>query len=88
MILGKALFLIGLILQIVIRYPYRNDRQRTPGDRQEQILLLLLTIGGMLLPFVYIFTNWLRVADYNASWWVIGLGALVLAHDGLHPRAV
>ena len=86
MLLGKAVFILGLLLQIAIRYPYRKGRKQQK-DRQEQVLLLLLTLGGLLLPFIYIFTNWLAFADYHPPQWVmaashpvpIGAGVLVMA---------
>ena len=79
MILGKVAVIVALILQIVIRYPYRNGMKRDNRDRQEQILLLVLTIGGLVLPFIYIFTNWLSFADYAAPQWLIYLGIVVMA---------
>jgi protein-S-isoprenylcysteine O-methyltransferase Ste14 len=79
MLLGKVAFLVALILQIIIRYPYRQGMKRDNQDRQEQLLLLLLTIGGGLLPFAYIFTNWLAFADYDAPLWLVILGIIVMA---------
>ena len=76
---GKVIFVVAFILQIVIRYPHRRAGAKRPQDRQEQLLLALLTIGGLLLPFVYIFTDWLAFADYHSSPWVIGIGAIVMA---------
>ena len=78
MLLGKAVFLVTMILTMVIRYPYRKGRSRHK-DRQEQLLLILLSIGGLLLPLVYIFTDWLAFADYNPPLWVIAAGVLVTA---------
>ena len=68
----------------MIRYPYRKGRKPRKGrkarkDRQEQLLLLLLTIGGLLLPLVYIFTHWLAFADYNPPAWVVVAGVPVMA---------
>jgi protein-S-isoprenylcysteine O-methyltransferase Ste14 len=79
MLFGKVAFLISVIAQIVIRYPYRNSRKRTQVDRQEQILLTLLSIGGLLLPLIYIFTGWLAFADYTAPVWVVGVGVVIMA---------
>lgn len=77
--LGKIAFILVLILQIVIRYPYREGAKQVQKDRQEQILLFLLTIGGGLLPFIYIFTGWLSFADYDALLWIVILGIIVAA---------
>ncbi|MBZ0299928.1 MAG: isoprenylcysteine carboxylmethyltransferase family protein [Anaerolineae bacterium] len=79
MVLGKVVFILALILQIVIRYPYRTQAQTHQPDRQEQVLLTLLTIGGLVIPFIYIFTDWLAFADYASSMGIVGLGILVMA---------
>jgi protein-S-isoprenylcysteine O-methyltransferase Ste14 len=78
MVLGKVVFIAALIAQIIIRYPYINKAKSNQTDRQEQLLLLLLTIGGLVLPVIYIFTNWLAFADYNAPLWVIIMGIVVM----------
>ena len=78
MVIGKVAYIIALILQIVIRYPYRDRNPQKPGDRQEQGLLVLLTLGGLVLPFMYILTDWLAFADYQPSPGVIGLGIVVM----------
>jgi protein-S-isoprenylcysteine O-methyltransferase Ste14 len=78
MILGKIAFILALVLQIAIRYPYREGQKRNNQDRQEQLLILLLTLGGILLPFIYIFTNWLSFADYNAPPWLPIIGIIVM----------
>lgn len=78
MVIGKAAFIAAVILQIVIRYPYRKETKRTGTDAQERVLLLLFSIGGLLLPLIYSFTNWLAFADYDAPGWVIGAGIVVM----------
>ena len=78
MFLGKVAFFVALIIQIAIRYPYRNGFKRDNQDSQEKILLLILTIGGLLLPLIYIFTDWLAFADYNSPSWVVGLGIALM----------
>lgn len=78
MVLGKAAFIVALILIIIIRYPYRSAaKQIIPQDRQEQLLLLLVGIGMMLLPLVYIFTDRLAFANYTVPIWVMGMGIVV-----------
>ena len=78
MLIGKIAFFVALIMQIVIRYPYRNGFKRDNQDQQEKILLLILTIGGLLLPLIYIFTDWLAFADYTPPSWVVGLGIVLM----------
>jgi len=75
---GKIAFIVILVGQIVIRFPYRNNSKSHATGRQEQLLLFGLTIGAMLLPFVYIFTDWLSFADYPASGVVVSLGVLLV----------
>lgn len=79
MLLGKAALLVAIILQIVIRYPYRNSGKPNASDRQEQFALALLTIGGLILPLIYVFTGWLAFADYPPSAWIVGLGVVMMA---------
>lgn len=81
MVLGKAAFIATTILMIIIRFPYgkrgkTDSASRPQTDRQEQLLLMLLTVGG-LLPLIYIFTGWLAFADYSPSPWVVGTGIAV-----------
>ena len=77
MILGKVAFIVSMILQIVIRYPYRAGTIRNQQDQQEKLLLALLTIGGVLFPLIYIFTNWLDFANYTPSIGIVSLGIVV-----------
>jgi protein-S-isoprenylcysteine O-methyltransferase Ste14 len=77
--LGKVTFLLATILEIVIRYPYREQTKKEKVDQQEQMILLLITIGGLLLPLIYIFTGWLDFANYDSPLPVIVLGVIVMA---------
>ncbi len=78
MMISKVAFIAGLVMQIVIRYPYRNNTKKSYSDRQELGLLILLTLGSGVFPFIYILTNWLSFADYDAPIWVIGIGIVVM----------
>ena len=80
----KAVFIVGLLAQIVIRAPF--DRQRRQNrivsnrsDRQEQFLLILLTLGGFVFPLLYIFTPWLNFANYDLPVWLRWIGVVILA---------
>ena len=80
MLVGKIAFVVTLIMMTIIRYPYRpkgNGIKRKEADRQEQFLLVVLTIGGALLPLIYVFTGWLSFADYNSSPLLIGAGIII-----------
>ena len=66
----NIVFLIGFVAYIIIRGVFE---QRTKGteksisrfDGRERALLCLVFVGCMLLPVVYLFTNWLGFADYR-----------------------
>ncbi len=77
MLLGKIAFFLSLISQIAIRYPYREGQKRTNMDSQEKLLLAVLTAGGLLLPLIYIFTNILSFANYDAPLWITILGMFI-----------
>ena len=78
MLLGKIAFFVLLVAQIVIRYPYREGMKRTNMDSQEKGLLFVLTVGGLILPLVYICTPWLAFADYNPPSWLPILGIIIM----------
>lgn len=78
MLPGKVIFIVAIIMQIIIRYPYRGRTKANDVDQQERILLLILTIGGLILPLIYIFTNWLAFADYNTSLWLVAIGVVLM----------
>ncbi|MET0406006.1 MAG: protein-S-isoprenylcysteine O-methyltransferase [Cystobacter sp.] len=80
------MFLLGLVLQVVIRRPHDRARRQTrvATDRigtAEKLVLSVLFLG-VLLPGVYIFTPVLRFADYGlppgAAAWVGGAGGLLM----------
>lgn len=78
----KGAFLLGIVAQIAIRTPYNRQRQQTQvtTDRistQEQVLLGLLFVS-LVVPLIYIFTDWLAFADYTLPAWAGGLGILLL----------
>ncbi len=78
----KFIFVIGLIAQEVIRFPYRmrNKQDRKAGrfvdDRSagvELVLSLVALVGLDVIPLFYALTNWLDSADYGLP---TGLGWL------------
>ncbi len=80
----KYVFVIGLIAQEVIRFPYRmrnkQDRQtgRFVDDRSaglELVLSLVALVGLEIIPLLFAFTDWLGYADYGLP---AGLGWLGL----------
>jgi protein-S-isoprenylcysteine O-methyltransferase Ste14 len=82
----KIIYWVGIVLQIVIRAPFdaarrKNSKIEERVSRTEQILLGLLTLGGIFLPLVYSLTHWLDFANYSLSVWTewAGVGVLVCA---------
>jgi protein-S-isoprenylcysteine O-methyltransferase Ste14 len=65
-------YFTGILAQIIIRPPYaRQARKVEKVHRQvtayEQVILWVLTFGGLVLPLVYVLTDWLAFADYPFS---------------------
>ena len=81
------MFVLSILLEIVIRMPYNRIRQHTnvATDRvsaTEKALLGVMTLGIFFLPVIYIFTDWLRFADYRLPFW-LGIVGIVLVGLGL-----
>ena len=79
-----AVYFIALIIQIIIRAPVdRKRRQGKISERrvttQEQLLLGLLALGGVVVPLMYAFTNWLDFANYTLPAWAGWLGIVLTA---------
>lgn len=80
----KLIFTIGIVLILVIRFPYQQENKKNTivDDRktsQEKLILVLIFIGMLLLPFIYVFTPWLNVANYSLPLWAHGLGVVIFA---------
>jgi protein-S-isoprenylcysteine O-methyltransferase Ste14 len=80
----KIIFLVGFVVSSLIRAPYtkRNRLNRIVDDRmtgQEKFLLLCMSIGMIIVPFLYVLTPWLDFADYQLPTWAGWLGVVVLA---------
>ena len=78
----KSAFILGIVAQIMIRSPYNRQRQQTHVatdriSRQEKVLLGLL-FGSLVVPFIYIFTDWLAFADYTLPSWAGIAGSVLL----------
>ena len=74
-----AIYFITLVLQIIIRAPFERKRRQeklkeSRYTKQEQFLLTLLTLGGVVLPILYAATPWLDFANYTVPAWAGWLG--------------
>jgi protein-S-isoprenylcysteine O-methyltransferase Ste14 len=78
----KIAYILGLVGQIVIRAPIERQRRQNKivsnrSDRQEQILLILLSLSG-LFALIYVFTPWLNFANYTPPDWLRWPGVAIL----------
>lgn len=81
---SKIIFTTGIALWLIIRIPYQGKQKENTivDDRktvQEKVARLLLLIGVLFLPLIYVLSSWLNFADYHLPIWVSGLGITVLA---------
>jgi protein-S-isoprenylcysteine O-methyltransferase Ste14 len=79
----NVFFLIGFVAYTAIRgvFAHRtraNERVLSRGDRLDHTLLMLVIGGSMLLPVIYLFTRWLRFADYRLPAFAPWCGAAVM----------
>jgi protein-S-isoprenylcysteine O-methyltransferase Ste14 len=79
-----AIYFAALVIEMIIRAPLNRKRkqekmseQRVTG--QEIFILVLLLLGGFIMPILYAATNWLDFANYTLPAWAGWLGALILA---------
>jgi protein-S-isoprenylcysteine O-methyltransferase Ste14 len=78
----KIIYWLGIVLELVIRAPYYKNEKAAKTDQRvsltEQVLLALLTIGGLVLPLIYSVTHWLDFANYSLPLWMGWLGAVLM----------
>jgi protein-S-isoprenylcysteine O-methyltransferase Ste14 len=79
MTIFKIVYWLGIIIELVIRAPYYKNQKAAKTDQRisptEQVLLVLLAVGGLVLPLIYSLTHWLDFADYSLPLWMGWLGA-------------
>src|SRR5215510_3376438 len=79
----NIVFLIGFITYVVIRGIYgsrskNNEKAVSRADGRDRALMVIVFIGSLLLPVVYLFTPWLAFADYQLPAFVPWFGAAVM----------
>ncbi len=67
-----AIYIAGIVAEILLRLPYDRQRRQIPKTDQrvnttEQALLGGLFVGNLVLPLVYGGTRWFDSADYPLS---------------------
>ncbi|MFN6515507.1 MAG: protein-S-isoprenylcysteine O-methyltransferase [Nostoc sp. CreGUA01] len=82
--ISKIVFILGIIFWLFIRIPYQQIQKQNTiiDDRktiQEKLVRLLLLIGILFLPLIYVLSPWLNFANYHLPIWVNGLGLATLA---------
>jgi protein-S-isoprenylcysteine O-methyltransferase Ste14 len=79
----NIVFLIGFIAYVVIRGIYgsrakNNEKAVSRADGLDRAVMVIVFIGCLLLPVVYLFTPWLAFADYHLPAFVPWFGAAVM----------
>jgi protein-S-isoprenylcysteine O-methyltransferase Ste14 len=75
-------YVIGMFVGALIRSRYTRqyrqntitENRRTPLDRT---LLLLVSVGMLFIPAIYVMTSWLDAANYRLPMWAGWLGVLL-----------
>ena len=84
MIVFKIAYWLGMVIEVVIRAPFRKSWKAAEKTEQrfscvERVLLFLMSVAGLLLPLIYSVTSWLDFADYRLPAWLGWSGVAVLA---------
>src|SRR5687767_4747045 len=79
----NLVFLVGFVAYTAIRGVFArrtrgNENALSRVDGLERTLLVMVIGGSMLLPIVYLFTPWLRFADYRLPAFAPWCGAAVM----------
>jgi len=79
----NIVFLIGFIAYVVIRGIYgsrakNNEKAVSRADGLDRAVMVIVFMGCLLLPVVYLFTPWLAFADYHLPAFVPWFGAAVM----------
>lgn len=80
---SEIIFIVGFIAYIIIRAVF-EQRSKAAGevvkrvDRGETILIMIMAIGGMLVPIVYLLTPFLSFADYRLPQFAPWLGTVLI----------
>ena len=80
----NIVFLVGFVAYVIIRGIFEQrskniENVASRSDSRDRILLLIMAVGGVILPSVYLFTSWLRFADYRLPAFVPWFGAAAMA---------
>ena len=79
-----CIYFAAIVIEMIIRAPLNKKRKAEKMNvrrvtSQETIILFLLLIAMLILPLVYVFSNWLAFANYTLPAWTGWLGVIILA---------
>jgi protein-S-isoprenylcysteine O-methyltransferase Ste14 len=79
----NLVFLIGVIVYVWIRGVFggrtkRNQKVLSRVDTRDRALLALVVVGNIIAPALYLFTPWLRFADYHLPAFIPWCGAVTM----------
>jgi protein-S-isoprenylcysteine O-methyltransferase Ste14 len=79
-----GIYFAALVIEMIIRAPLNRKRKQEKMHEsrvttQEVFILLLLLLGGFIMPILYAVTDWLDFANYSLPTWAGWLGVLLLA---------
>lgn len=83
--LPRLLFLAGLLAYLAVRVVYKArtasvSKASSKADAQDRILILVVVVGQVLLPLLYLFSPLLRSADYVLPEACVWIGAGLTAY--------
>jgi len=83
-LIGKIVWVVGLVAWYLIRYPFQRKAKRVAvvGDSRstsERVGLIVATLGIAVFPGLYVATGFPGSADYPAQAWAVVLGTIAFA---------
>lgn len=80
----EIIYVIGFVLGSVIRKLYvggyrRNKIADNRDNRLDKLLLVIVSLGFIAAPCVYLFTGWPAFSDYQLPNWAGWIGAVIFA---------
>lgn len=81
--ISEIVFFIGFVVYVVTRgvFAHRTKTIETiekRNNKTDNILLVLVMIGSLLIPILYLFTPILDFANYRLPMWALWTGAVVM----------
>lgn len=79
----EIVYWVGMLMEVMIRWPLRKHWRNTPkveqrSTWQEKVMLQFLALGMLYLPVIYSATDWLDFADYHLPGWMGGVGVYLM----------